>query len=89
MSEKINGAVHGSLRHDSGHKHVAGEALYIDDLPEPAGLLHVCFGLSQRAHARVLAMDLDAVRNAPGVVLVLTAADLPAEIGRASCRERV
>jgi xanthine dehydrogenase large subunit len=78
-SDNVRGAVHQELRHDSAQKHVTGEATYIDDLPEPAGLLHVYFGLSERAHARIVAMDLDAVRRSPGVVLVLTAGDLPAE----------
>ena len=64
--------------HDSAHKHVAGEAAYIDDLPEPDGLLHVCLGLSERAHARIVSMDLAAVRDASGVVLVLTGHDVPA-----------
>ncbi len=68
-----------SPRHDSAHKHVAGEAAYIDDLPEPDGLLHVCLGLSERAHARILEMDLGAVRRAPGVVLVLTGDDVPGQ----------
>ena len=31
----IDGGVHTSLRHDSGHKHVSGEAVYVDDIPEP------------------------------------------------------
>src|SRR5580700_4794764 len=35
--------MHQALAHDSAHKHVAGEALYIDDLPEPNGLAHVYF----------------------------------------------
>ncbi len=65
------------MRHDSATKHVAGEALYIDDLPEPTGLLHVYVGLSERAHARVTALDLDPVRAVPGVVLVLTGTDVP------------
>ena len=78
------------LQHDSAHKHVSGEALYIDDLPEPAGLLHVYLGLSARPHARILSMDLGPVRAAPGVALVLAGHDVPAhneispvEIGRA------
>ena len=33
-------------------RHVSGEALYIDDLPEPAGLLHIQLGLSTKAHAQ-------------------------------------
>jgi hypothetical protein len=51
--DKVAGSVHDPLRHDSAHKHVAGEAAYIDDLPEPAGLLHVYLGLSAKAHARI------------------------------------
>src|SRR5579859_1872829 len=71
------GALHSAIAHDSAEKHVAGEALYIDDLPEPAGLLHLYVGQSGRAHARVTRLDLTAVRAAPGVVCVLTAADVP------------
>ena len=66
-------------RHDSAHKHVTGGAVYIDDLVEPAGLLHVYFGISAQAHARITHLDLDPVRAAAGVELVLTAADIPGE----------
>jgi len=71
------GALHSAIAHDSAGKHVAGEALYIDDLPEPAGLLHLFVGQSARAHARIARLDLSAVRAAPGVVCVLTSADVP------------
>ncbi|KRB50761.1 aldehyde oxidase [Rhizobium sp. Root708] len=73
----INGAMHGSLRHDSAHKHVTGTADYIDDLPEPAGLLHGALGLSDRAHAEILSMDLSEVAKTPGVVWVFTGKDVP------------
>ncbi|WP_298917038.1 xanthine dehydrogenase molybdopterin binding subunit [uncultured Roseobacter sp.] len=66
-------------RHDSAIKHVTGQAEYADDIPEPIGTLHACLGLSTRAHARVVAMDLAAVRAAPGVVGVLTEEDIPGE----------
>ncbi|MBI1907547.1 MAG: xanthine dehydrogenase molybdopterin binding subunit [Rhodocyclales bacterium] len=66
-----------ALPHESAHLHVAGEAVYVDDIPELAGTLYAALGLSQQAHARIRAMDLDAVRAAPGVVAVLTAADIP------------
>jgi xanthine dehydrogenase large subunit len=69
--------VHAAIAHDSAEKHVSGEALYIDDLPEPVGLLHLHVGQSTRAHARVTRLDLSAVRAAPGVVCVLTSADVP------------
>ncbi|WGM40760.1 Putative xanthine dehydrogenase molybdenum-binding subunit XdhA [Caulobacter sp. NIBR1757] len=73
----IPGMVHRPLKHDSAEKHVAGTATYIDDLPEPSNLLHVFMAMSPRAHARVVSMDLAAVRAAPGVVDVVNAADIP------------
>ena len=75
--DTITGGVRTPLRHDSAHKHVAGTAQYVDDLPEPPGLLHVYIAMSERAHARIVSMDLTAVRAAPGVACVLTAADVP------------
>ena len=65
------------LAHDSAERHVAGTALYIDDLPEPRDVLHAFIALSPHAHAEVLSMDLDAVARAPGVVAVLAARDVP------------
>lgn len=65
------------LPHDSAALHVAGAAAYIDDLAEPRGTLHAAIGLSTEAHARIRALDLSAVRAAPGVVDVITAADVP------------
>ncbi|MDB5775439.1 MAG: xdhB [Herbaspirillum sp.] len=63
--------------HESAVLHVLGEAAYTDDLPELQGTLQAAFGLSQKAHARIKALDLDAVKSAPGVVAVLTARDIP------------
>ncbi len=71
------GGVHEALPHDSAELHVAGEARYIDDLPEPPGTLYAALGISEHAHARIRSMNLDAVRKAPGVVAVVTAADIP------------
>lgn len=77
LSRVIEGAVGSARVHDSAALHVAGEALYIDDIPEPSGLLHACLGLSDRANARIVDMDLSAVTAATGVVLVITASDIP------------
>ncbi len=66
-----------ALPHDSAALHVTGEARYVDDLHEPPGTLHAALGLSTEAHARIVSMDLRPVREAPGVVAVLTAADIP------------
>jgi len=65
--------------HESAHLHVAGEALYVDDIPEIAGTLHAALGLSAKAHAHIRSIDLTAVRAAPEVVAVLTAADIPGQ----------
>jgi xanthine dehydrogenase large subunit len=68
--------LHVSVPHDSAIKQVAGRAEYIDDLAEPEGTLHAYLGLSTKAHAEIVSIDLDAVRKAPGVVGVLTHGDM-------------
>ena len=66
-----------AIPHDSAAKHVSGEALYIDDLPEPPGLLHAYIRLSEHARARITRLDASAAACMPGVAAVLTAADIP------------
>ncbi len=64
------------LPHDAANLHVTGAARYVDDVPSPAGTLHLAFGLSQTARGTIAGMDLSKVRAAPDVVAVLTAEDL-------------
>ncbi len=66
-----------AIAHDSAAKHVSGEALYIDDLPEPPGLLHAFIRLSPHAHAKITRLDVSAAASMPGVAAVMTAADVP------------
>ncbi len=66
-----------SLPHESAHLHVAGRAPYIDDMPELAGTLHAALGLSPVAHGKLLGIDVAALRALPGVVAIVTAADIP------------
>ena len=66
-----------SVPHESAHLHVTGEAAYVDDLRELAGTAHAALGLSGRAHARIVSIDLSGVRASPGVIGVLRAADIP------------
>ncbi len=63
--------------HESATLHVLGEAVYTDDIPEVYGTLHAALGLSAKAHATIVELNLDAVRNSPGVVAVFTAEDIP------------
>ncbi len=69
--------VHKPLPHDSARLHVQGAATYVDDIREPAGTLHVAIGMAHKAKGRLKALDLSRVRAAPGVVAVLTPADIP------------
>jgi xanthine dehydrogenase large subunit len=66
-----------SRKHESAELHVLGQATYTDDIPELQGTLHAALGLSSKAHANITAMDLEPVKNSPGVVAVYTAADIP------------
>lgn len=66
--------------HDSAAKHVSGRALYLDDIPGTEGTLHAACGKSSLAHARIVGMDLSAVRGHPGVVAVIAANDVPGKL---------
>jgi xanthine dehydrogenase large subunit len=70
-------AVGRPLPHESARLHVLGAATYTDDIPELQGTLHAALGLSAKAHANIIAIHLDAVKSAPGVVAVFTAKDIP------------
>ncbi len=78
----VAGAAGSAVPHDSSRLHVSGAAAYTDDIPEPRGLLHLAVGMSERPHARIVKLDLDAVRAAAGVVDVMTADDIP---GKNNC----
>ncbi len=74
---KIAGGVSRALHHDSAHKHVSGEAVYVDDMPEPPALLQVYIAYSSQAHARIETLDLSAVAAHPDCVGVYSARDIP------------
>ncbi len=54
---------------------VAGQGRFTDDLVRP-NLAHVVFLRSPYAHARIVSIDTSAAREMPGVIAVLTGADL-------------
>ena len=61
---------------------ITGTGRYVDDI-QPDRCLHVAFVRSTLAHATIRAVDVAAATAAPGVVAVLTAAELglPARVG--------
>ena len=69
-----------AIKHDSADLHVQGNATYIDDIREAEGTVHVAPGYAkQGARGKITKLDLSAVKNAPGVIAVLTAKDIPAK----------
>ena len=79
QASHATGMVGRSVPHESAHLHVAGRATYIDDIAEVAGTLHCALGLSPVAHGRLHRVDVERIGAMPGVVAVLTAADIPGE----------
>lgn len=57
------------------YRFLTGRGRYVDDIEVP-GALHACFVRSPHAHARILGIDAQAVLEMPGVVTVVTGADL-------------
>ena len=59
---------------------VTGRAVYADDML-PARTLHCRILRSPHPHARILSIDTSAARRMPGVLAVITGADLPIKFG--------
>ncbi|MFL6161072.1 MAG: xanthine dehydrogenase molybdopterin binding subunit [Jatrophihabitantaceae bacterium] len=73
-----NPAVGVAVPHESAALHVTGTALYTDDLLARTGaVLHAWPVQAPHAHALVTALRTEPARRVPGVVRVLTAADVP------------
>lgn len=66
-----------SVKHDSADKHVSGEAIYIDDRLEFPNQLHVYARLSDRAHARIVRVDMSPCYAFDGVRIAITHEDIP------------
>lgn len=67
-----------AIAHESAVLHVTGAALYTDDLVQRAkDPLHGYPVQAPHAHATVTGLDVDPAYAVPGVVKVLTAADVP------------
>ena len=71
--------LHAPALHESGLKHTSGEALYVDDLPTPPGLLTGLVIASPHAHANLKRRDATRALALPGVHAVLFAQDIPGD----------
>jgi 4-hydroxybenzoyl-CoA reductase subunit alpha len=63
-----------------GHEKATGKTKYADDVQLP-GMLHAKIKRSTRAHAHIVAIDLDAARAIEGVVAIVVGADMPKKYG--------
>src|SRR4051794_12575039 len=79
LSERPTDPIVGrALPHESAALHVTGEALYTDDLVgRTKDVLHAWPVQVLQAHARITALRTRPAYEVPGVVRVLTAADVP------------
>jgi xanthine dehydrogenase large subunit len=67
------------MQHLDAAAHTRGESQYVDDAPPLSDMLHAAVFGSPLAHGEITALRLDGAREMPGVVAVLTAADVPGE----------
>ena len=63
--------------HESGTKHVSGQAHYTDDILELPDTLYGAIGWSKKAHAIIKKINLDEVIKSEGVITVVTSKDIP------------
>ena len=66
-----------SRPHESAAAHVTGRAVYTDDQRPLAGLMHCWPVTAPHARARIIRLDPEPALEQPGVVTVLTHADVP------------
>ena len=80
MGARVVKSVGRPVPHESARGHVTGEALYVDDLcGRFPNLLHAWPVSAPHAHALVTGMNAAPAFDEPGVVTVLTQADVPGE----------
>src|SRR6266705_1501650 len=65
------------VRRVEDQRFLIGQGRYVDDIVLP-GMLHACNVLSPHAHAKIKKIDVSKAKAAPGVLLVLTGADVVA-----------
>jgi xanthine dehydrogenase large subunit len=65
-----------SVPDEAAIHHAAGQAVFVDDIPDLAGTLHIAIGHASIAAGQVTKLELGAVEAARDVVFALTANDI-------------
>ena len=81
MASRIFGS---GIRRREDPRLITGQATFTDDI-KLSGLVHAAILRSPHAHARIMSIDADAARAAPGVVAVYTGADTDGVLNPIPC----
>jgi len=65
------------LPHESAVSHVTGKAVFIDDIPEPHGLLYGQVVFSTIAKGRIIRVESSEAWKTEGVRAIILADDIP------------
>jgi carbon-monoxide dehydrogenase large subunit len=84
MTATIEPEVGKSRRRKEDARLISGRTRWTDNLTLP-GLVHMAILRSPMAHARITSIDTSAAKKMPGVLAVLTGADLADEQGSLPC----
>jgi carbon-monoxide dehydrogenase large subunit len=81
-TEVVDGKLYAgaSVRRHDGDRYLRGRVAYTDDIVLP-GMVHAILVRSELAHARIVGVDADAAREQPGVLAVLSGAELARHAG--------
>jgi xanthine dehydrogenase molybdopterin binding subunit len=72
-----NDPIERPLKHESAFPHVTGTALFIDDIPEPAGMLYGLVVTSTIAKGKIIEIDSSKASSVKGVSCIMKASDIP------------
>ena len=67
------------MKNTDTYRHLRGESVYLDDIPEISGTLHALVYDSPLAHGKIKKIDFSKAEQLPGVVKILTYKDIPGE----------
>jgi xanthine dehydrogenase molybdopterin binding subunit len=67
------------LPHDSAHKHVTGESVYVNDMQASSHMLEGHVVYSRQAHARIISIDIAQALKIEGVEAIVLAKDIPGQ----------
>ena len=72
-----NDSIEKPLKHESAFSHVTGTALFIDDIPEPAGMLYGLVVTSTIAKGKIIEIEFREAGSVEGVRCIMKASDIP------------